>query len=186
VTSNKKSVFPFANRQQVVMHPHVPHIIYSLALTSLSSHLLFERRANAENRAQITAHITILESIADTLRSGKHISDAELNKLKRLARARKESVPDDLKKTTWSDMFFLSRRSESPDMSKRDLKDLEAGQHLQFIFPLKFGLTEGQPCMKRNLHNCWSHELRESSKTCSVVQFLARINLADLDYKERA
>ncbi|KAF9243219.1 hypothetical protein BU15DRAFT_86588 [Melanogaster broomeanus] len=49
---------------------YLPHILYSTALTSVSIHLLFQRKAAEEDLARHNAQITILEDLAHQLRSG--------------------------------------------------------------------------------------------------------------------
>ena len=65
---------------------HLPHILYSTFLTSASIHLLWQRKASEDDRARKNAQITILEDLAQQLRTGAPISDEEVDRLKKLAR----------------------------------------------------------------------------------------------------
>ncbi|KDQ50881.1 hypothetical protein JAAARDRAFT_96532, partial [Jaapia argillacea MUCL 33604] len=88
---------------------YIPHLIYSLSLTSISFHLLWQRRAAADQRAQLTAQISILDSLAERLRSSEHISLDELRKLRRLARPKEELVAGPLSgggEIGWKDVIF--------------------------------------------------------------------------------
>ncbi|ESK97283.1 hypothetical protein Moror_17848 [Moniliophthora roreri MCA 2997] len=69
---------------------YLPHLLYSIAITSLSLHLVYQKRFFSEQRHQIDARISVLESIADELRSEKSLSPEELQRLTRLARPTEE------------------------------------------------------------------------------------------------
>ncbi|KAF8549174.1 hypothetical protein OG21DRAFT_1421748 [Imleria badia] len=66
--------------------PYLPHILYSTALTSVSIHLLWQRTTEREERARYHAQVSILEDLAQQLRSGTPITDEEITRLKNLAR----------------------------------------------------------------------------------------------------
>jgi len=46
---------------------YTPHIVYSLALTSFSMRLLYERRATEEDHAHYSGKISILETLVHSL-----------------------------------------------------------------------------------------------------------------------
>jgi len=69
---------------------YIPHLIYSMALTSVSMHLLRQRKDAESERAQISAQISILEDTAARLRAGEAIPDRELARLVRLASSQRE------------------------------------------------------------------------------------------------
>src|SRR5262245_60846923 len=117
-------------RNVVAMHPYLPHVLYSVALTSLSMHLLVPRQAGAEQRARISGQLSLLESLAQTLRSNAPISEAEVDKLKKLARAHARVSNNDAQRSglSWRDVFRSSRNSESgEELSEWDKKDIELG-----------------------------------------------------------
>ncbi|KAF8190894.1 hypothetical protein BJ912DRAFT_878386, partial [Pholiota molesta] len=96
--------------------PYLPHVLASLALTSISIHLVGRRRAIEDERARAAAQLSILSSIREQLKGEAPLSEAELGRLKRLARAR---VP-------WGEVF----RGKGPasgerELSKWDRRDLE-------------------------------------------------------------
>ncbi|KAH7883268.1 hypothetical protein F5I97DRAFT_219098 [Phlebopus sp. FC_14] len=66
--------------------PYLPYILYSTALISVSIHLLWQRKAAEEDRARHDAQISILEDLAQRLRSGAPMTDEEVNGLRHLAR----------------------------------------------------------------------------------------------------
>ena len=63
----------------------MPHIIYSLALTSFSMHLLYERRATEEDRAHYSGKISILETLVQNLEQGQKMDPREVERLRKLA-----------------------------------------------------------------------------------------------------
>lgn len=62
-----------------------PHILYSAALVSVSTNLLYQKKHHAEQRSRLSARISILESIAEQLKSDKPLSAAEIERLRKLA-----------------------------------------------------------------------------------------------------
>jgi len=68
------------------MSAYLPHILYATALTSVSIHLLWQRNTEREDRARYQAQVSILEDLAQQLRSGAPITDEEITRLKNLAR----------------------------------------------------------------------------------------------------
>jgi hypothetical protein len=115
------------------MHPYVPHLIYSVALTSVSTHLLLQRKSIAEQRASISAQISILESIVQRLRSNEDMSDSELAQLKKLARvgSHRGAHPSDGAsgdsggRIGWK--AALSTPKTSQTLSDRERKEIEEG-----------------------------------------------------------
>lgn len=99
---------------------YAPHIVYTLALISTSTHLLWHRKAVEEQQAQLGAQLTVLESLAGRLRTGERVSLAEIERMKRLARAQEgvpaESVFDQRRgsllneEVGWRDVFLGRRR----------------------------------------------------------------------------
>ncbi|KAH9949294.1 hypothetical protein B0H21DRAFT_729507 [Amylocystis lapponica] len=69
---------------------YIPHLLYSMAITSLGMHLLRQRKAAETDRARLTAQLSILESTVQRLRSGEHIPEREFDRLWKLARSPEE------------------------------------------------------------------------------------------------
>lgn len=63
---------------------YLPHVLYALAITSVSIHLLVQRKGGAEQRLQTRAQIDVLESVTQRLRSGESVTDAEIERLRRM------------------------------------------------------------------------------------------------------
>lgn len=63
----------------------MPHIIYSLALTSFSMHLLYERRAMEEDRAHYSGKISLLETLVQDREQGQKMDPREVERLRKLA-----------------------------------------------------------------------------------------------------
>lgn len=112
---------------------YFPHALYSVAITSISIHLVSHRKAASDDRARVQAQKSILESIATQLKSEQPISGDELERLKRLARASKdvEAPKGDVagkEVIGWKEVIFGRKRSENAEvMSKWDRKDLDTG-----------------------------------------------------------
>jgi len=106
---------------------YLPHLIYSTVLTSLSFHLLFQKKQSEVDRAHLTAQISILESLKDRLRSEQDISDDEIERLCRLAKTHEESHMEGAgmkrEKVGWKEVF-LGQKSEV-DPGEHDKKDWE-------------------------------------------------------------
>ena len=71
-----------------------PHIIYSLALTSFSMHLLYERRATKEDRVHYSGKISILETLVQNLERGQMMDPREVERLRKLAGVSTSQVPE--------------------------------------------------------------------------------------------
>ena len=61
---------------------YIPHILYSLALTSFSMHLLNTRHQSATLHAAFLARQSVLTSLIERLKAGENVSDAEVMRLK--------------------------------------------------------------------------------------------------------
>lgn len=91
--------------------PYLPHVLYSMALSSLSIHLMFQREMEDEQRARLTAQTTILSSIVDQLRapSDKPMPKAELDRLYRLYKVQATENKEE-EVMTWRQVFFGRKR----------------------------------------------------------------------------
>ncbi|KAH7908946.1 hypothetical protein BJ138DRAFT_1115398 [Hygrophoropsis aurantiaca] len=72
---------------------YLPHLLSSTALTSISIHLLWQRKSAEEDRARANAHISILTDLVGQLRSGKSLEDDEIKRLRNLARIHNQPEP---------------------------------------------------------------------------------------------
>jgi len=106
---------------------YAPHIVYSLALTSVSMHLLYQRREAEEDRSRLSARISILESLVDRLNRGERINQGEVDRLRKLGGLldTPESIfMDTHSKIRWRDVL-LGRKEHHVASSDWDQKDLE-------------------------------------------------------------
>ncbi|KAF4620853.1 hypothetical protein D9613_001054 [Agrocybe pediades] len=69
----------------MVSYQYLPHVIFGMALTSMSMNLVSQRRKTEEERYRVEAHLSILESIKKELQSNEPLSEERLGKLRRLA-----------------------------------------------------------------------------------------------------
>jgi len=109
---------------------YLPHVLYSLATTTISIHLVGTRTTCSEERARVNAQISILEDIAQRLRSNESISDDELERLKGLARPAEKAPPDAGSREVirWGDILWGQKKEgRQSEMSKWDTKDVETG-----------------------------------------------------------
>lgn len=94
----------------------IPHIIYSLALTSFSMHLLYERRAAEEDRAHYAGKISILETLVQNLEQGQKLEPQEVERLRKLAGVSTSHVPKEVGRTQsrigWKEVLLGKTPSE--------------------------------------------------------------------------
>jgi len=112
---------------QMPVSAYIPHLIYATALTSLSFHLLFQKKQSEIDHAHLAAQTSILESLAHRLRSGQDILDEEVERLCRLAKTHEETHVEGAgvkrEKVGWKEVF-LGRKIEG-DAGEREMKNLE-------------------------------------------------------------
>ncbi|KAG6811884.1 hypothetical protein H0H92_005410 [Tricholoma furcatifolium] len=109
--------------------PYLPHAIYSVAIITLSIHLVNQRKQVDEDRSRIAAKTSILESIRDQLRSNKLVSQDELERLKRLATRSPERETADEgphQSIRWKEVFTGRKRGEEFDKwEKKEVEKLQ-------------------------------------------------------------
>lgn len=109
---------------------YLPHVVYSTALTSLAMHSLFHRKEAEEERSHVAAQISILDSMAQRLRSGEDIPDKEFAQLWKLAKSHDVAPENENKEAGkgeigWKDMFLGKKNLDSKGSSDWDAKDLD-------------------------------------------------------------
>ncbi len=67
------------------MPPYLQHVLYSLAITSISIHYLWHKRESEEQRRHYTTRIGLLEDTVRRLRAGQQVDETDFDVLKRLA-----------------------------------------------------------------------------------------------------
>lgn len=71
---------------QMPLPTYLPHLIYATAVTSLSLHLLMQKKGSAERIRQAEARISILQNLAFRLRSGENVTEDEIARSRRMVR----------------------------------------------------------------------------------------------------
>lgn len=109
---------------------YLPHILYSTALTSVSIHLLWRRKAFEDDRARHDAQITILEDLAHQLRSGSSITDEEVDRLRKLVQVHQgtnEEAAGGVQEhsISWKDVFWGKKTDDRSKADEWEQKDLE-------------------------------------------------------------
>jgi hypothetical protein len=107
---------------------YIPELIYALTFSSISVHLLWQRRAAATDRRHYSARISILGKLEARLRAGEVVSDAEVARLRRLA----ETVGEDThsgESIGWREVVFGRKESSIEREGKEELehRELERG-----------------------------------------------------------
>ncbi|EKM53622.1 uncharacterized protein PHACADRAFT_260073 [Phanerochaete carnosa HHB-10118-sp] len=64
----------------------LPEIIYTIALTSLSTHMLWLRKESQEQRAYFTTRLKLLEDTAQRLRAGQPVPEDDFDLIRKMAR----------------------------------------------------------------------------------------------------
>ena len=67
------------------MPSYLPHVFYSLAITSISIHYLWHKRESEEQRRHYSTRIALLEDTAKRLRVGDRVDENEFDLLKKMA-----------------------------------------------------------------------------------------------------
>lgn len=83
------------------------HLFSSLAIISLSIHIIYHRNLFENQRAETEARISVLQSIVERLQSKEGIAKDELERLKKLARASESQIEDvTAGELSWKEAFF--------------------------------------------------------------------------------
>ncbi|KAL6305077.1 hypothetical protein BKA93DRAFT_779834 [Sparassis latifolia] len=107
---------------------YLPHVLYSMAITSLGMHLLRQRKQVEADRAQISAQISILESTLQRLRAGERVPDREYERLRKLAFSHEESQPSHAagkEAIGWKEVLLGRKDVEPSVMEEWEHRDLE-------------------------------------------------------------
>lgn len=111
------------------MRRYVPELAYALAFSSISVHLLWQRRAAETDRRHYSARLSILGELAGRLRAGEDVSDAEVARLRRLAETVGEDAAHAGESIGWRDVIFGRKESGLEREGKEELerRELERG-----------------------------------------------------------
>lgn len=113
--SEDPSTIPPSSDSSPMSLRYMPHIVYSLALTSFSMHLLYERRATEEDRAHYSGKISILETLVQNLEQGQTMDPREVERLRKLAGFSTSHAPDiarNLPRIGWKEVLLGKAPSE--------------------------------------------------------------------------
>ncbi|KAH8996786.1 hypothetical protein EDB92DRAFT_1942397 [Lactarius akahatsu] len=108
---------------------YVPELIYALAFSSISVHLLWQRRTAETDRRHYSARISILGELAARLRAGEAVPDVEVSRLRRLAETVGAADAHPGENIGWRDVVFGRKESGMEREGKEELerKELENG-----------------------------------------------------------
>jgi hypothetical protein len=108
---------------------YIPELIYALAFSSISVHLLWQRRAAETDRRHHAARLSILGDLAVRLRAGEAVPDAEVARLRRLAETVGEEATHPGESVGWRDVIFGRKESGAERQGKEELerRELERG-----------------------------------------------------------
>ncbi|KAI0087117.1 hypothetical protein BDY19DRAFT_301384 [Irpex rosettiformis] len=67
------------------MPPYLPHVLYSLAITSISIHYLWHKRESEEQRRHYSTRIGLLEDTVHRLRAGERVTEQDFDMIRKLA-----------------------------------------------------------------------------------------------------
>ncbi|KZT21103.1 hypothetical protein NEOLEDRAFT_1182025 [Neolentinus lepideus HHB14362 ss-1] len=114
---------------------YMPHIIYSLALTSVSMNMLYQRKLGEAQKASISAQTTILESLAQRLRSGENFPEEEVERLWNLARKKGETTLNPHVEEIGLKETFLGKKLDAEETARvEEWERLEIEQLKQAFF----------------------------------------------------
>jgi len=103
---------------------YIPELIYALAFSSISVHLLLQRRAAETDRRHYSARLSILGELAARLRTGDAVSDAEVTRLRRLAETIEEATHPG-ESIGWRQVIFGRKESGVERERKEELERRE-------------------------------------------------------------
>lgn len=111
---------------------YLPEIIYALALTSLSTHMLWQRKDSADQRAHYTARVKLLEDTAQRLRAGQDVPQSDFDLIDKMARepgvdraAARGTEP--LGSIGWREVLLGRKDGNSAQTEYWEAKDWEEG-----------------------------------------------------------
>jgi len=109
--------------------------MYSLALTSVSMNMLYQRKLGESQRASISAQTTILESLAQRLRSGENLPEEEVERLWNLARKKGETTLNPHVEEIGLKETFLGKKLDAEEAARvEEWERLEIEQLKQAFF----------------------------------------------------
>ncbi|KAI0001075.1 hypothetical protein BJV77DRAFT_1063605 [Russula vinacea] len=132
------------------MARYIPEIAYALAFSSISVHLLWQRRAAETDRRHYSARLSILDELAGRLRAGE-VTDAEVARLRRLAETVGEDTTHAGERIGWRDVVFGRKESGLEREEKEELERREL-ERVQSEFSVQMIPHEDRNCLRRFYH----------------------------------
>lgn len=120
--------------------PYFPHVVYAIALTTISINLKGRRSTTEDEKSRIGAQISILEGIKQQLQSNQPLSTGELERLKKLARPTTVDSTQGVKQSGeakkdhevgWGSIFSGKKPAEA-ELSKWDKQELDSRAYQVF------------------------------------------------------
>lgn len=110
---------------------YIPELVYALAFSSISVHLLWQRRTAETERRHYSARISLLGELAARLRTGEAVPDVEIVRLRRLAETVGAAEVHTGENIGWRDVVFGRKESGMEREGKEELerKELEQGAY---------------------------------------------------------
>lgn len=113
---------------------YIPHIIYTTAIISISTHSLNIRKLHEEHRIHYQTYISLLETTIRRIRAGENVPERDFERLRKFAKdpeadraaSRGLEAKDEI---GWWEVVFGRRRSDmdgarqrSEDLDRRDFE----------------------------------------------------------------
>lgn len=75
---------------------YFPHVLYSTAVLTISTHSLWHRKEWEAQRLHAEARISLLSTLAQRLRNGDHVEPSDIDRMRRLARGTSTTADHDV------------------------------------------------------------------------------------------
>lgn len=107
---------------------YLPEILYTIALTSLSTHMLWLRKESEDQRAYWATRIKVLEDTAQRLRVGQSVPQSDFDLIQKMARepGSDRAVARGIEPTDhlgWREVFLGRGGSQSALLDQKDWED---------------------------------------------------------------
>jgi len=105
---------------------YIPHIVYTIALTSISTHLLWHRKEYEEQRRHHETHISLLENTIARLKSGERASEKEFERIIKFGKGPELDTVEEVKEIIGWRAVLLGRKDD--EGQKGDLGSRTIGE----------------------------------------------------------
>jgi hypothetical protein len=135
---------------------YIPELVYALAFSSFSVHLLWQRRTAETDRRHYSARISILGELAARLRAGEAVPDVEISRLRRLAETAEAAEAHPGENIGWRDVVFGRKETVMEREGKEVLerREMERGASLSARrWQSQSGLPLSRRIVRSELHH---------------------------------